>query len=115
MNSALSDGKQNVIKLSECSLRLQQRLSNDGKAEVENEVSAVRHQYDQLTTVVNSRRSELEKLCDSWLQYEQSISTLYQWLDQVEAELKLGLKPNMDGAESKIQLERFKVSLIFKV
>ena len=97
-------------KLTESSLRVQQRLKQESKDSIDIEVNKLKKEYEELHTNINRCLSELEKAFESWLQYEQILSTLNQWLDRVEAEIKLGVQPNIDNVDSKIQLQKYKVS-----
>ena len=109
MNGSLLDGKQKLTNLTDVAIRLQQRVNNDSKLEVDKQTSDSKQRYQQLCDTISRRHRELETYYNTWLQYEQCITTMYQWLDHTEAQLKLGLKPDMDSAESKIQLNSFKV------
>ena len=109
----LQDGLQAKARLSECGLRLQQRLDDKSKTILKRELCDLSQEYDALCDQINCEQTKLEQLYDCCLQYEQSVTILYRWLADTEPELEPGVQSNMNKTELKVRLQKLQVNHIY--
>ena len=84
--------------------------SAPGKETINGELSALHQNWDDLTSKLNSGKTQLELATSQWTLYEESCASLSKWLSEVETSMKQEIGQQASLPEKRSQLDKIKVS-----